>query len=55
MKYYLVDYEYTKKEGLIGISSLSKDDVICVFCKKEIDIASVRLNYFFCSDKCENY
>jgi hypothetical protein len=47
MKYYLVDYEYTKKEGLIGISSLSKDDVICVFCKKKIDIASVRLNYFF--------
>ncbi|MBQ2592410.1 MAG: hypothetical protein II567_03920 [Candidatus Riflebacteria bacterium] len=41
MKYYLVDYENTKKEGLIGISSLSKNDVICVFCKKEIDLASV--------------
>ena len=24
MKYYLVDYENTKKEDLIGISSLSK-------------------------------
>ncbi len=36
MKYYLVDYENTKKEDLIGISSLSKNDVICVFCKKEL-------------------
>lgn len=44
MNYYLIDYENVKTHGLDGVSSLTQDDVVCIFYSEHADTLTFGLH-----------